>query len=47
MEYKVVSKMTLRGLEKEVNRLLKDGWQLQGGFCRSESTGNSYQAMIK
>lgn len=47
MQYIVISKITVRGLEKEVNRYLKKEWKLQGGVSHGGEDGNSYQAMIK
>ncbi len=44
MEYKIVSAMTLKGLEEEVNKMIKEGWVPQGGL--SEDSGYA-QAMIK
>lgn len=45
MLYQVVSSAKIENLEEKVNALLKDGWRVQGGFCRS--SGNDYQAMVK
>lgn len=33
MEYKVIMKSSIKGLEKEVISDLKQGWKLQGGVC--------------
>lgn len=30
-EYKIVTSLTLKSLQSEVNALLKEGWQLVGG----------------
>ncbi len=54
MEYKVIQENSILGLENELNKLLKEGWQPQGGIfrCRNK-TGygtNEYfylQAIIK
>lgn len=45
MLYQVVSSAKIENLEEKVNALLKDGWRVQGDFCRSP--GNNFQAMIK
>jgi len=46
MEYKLVITMSYRGLVKEVNKLIKEGWVPQGGVFE-DSNKNCLQAMIK
>ena len=52
MIYKIVSEQTVPRLEEEVNELISQGWELQGGMSASinESTDYYYskysQAMI-
>lgn len=44
MEYTVLNAITLKGLIKDVNKKLAEGWKLQGGIAH----GAGYnQAMIK
>jgi hypothetical protein len=51
MEYKVVWETSITGLTMKVNKLLGEGWTLQGGVSISVSTPTSgsmfAQAMIK
>lgn len=53
IEYKVLYNMTLFYLELEVEKYLRDGWELQGGISagkKFELLGDIncyYQAMIK
>ncbi len=45
MEYKVVSAWTQKGLEKDVNELIFEGWKPQGGV--TYNYGTYIQAMIR
>lgn len=45
MKYAVVTKMNLIELIQDVNKMLKEGWQLQGGIC--SDNGTKYQALVK
>ncbi len=53
MKYKIVEENTIEDLEKEVEKLIKDGWTLQGGVATDniiiEETGAAFytQAMVK
>lgn len=50
MEYRIVRSRHLSWLEGEVNRLLLEGWQLQGGASGTELGDKSYifmQAMLR
>lgn len=44
MEYKIV-KGTMQFIEAEVNKLIKQGWKIQGGLT-ADVSGSLYQAMI-
>lgn len=44
MEYKVVSQLTIQDLEKEVNSLLNDGWELYGELQVMSNTFNNFIA---
>jgi hypothetical protein len=39
IEYKVVSNGTSHRLEEEVNRMLKEGWELYGNLCTHDGGG--------
>lgn len=47
--YRVVAWQDLATLEAEVNRLLKEGYQLVGGLCVTQDQGSEIwaQAMMK
>ena len=45
MQYQIIKTMTWKGLAKEVNKLIQEGWTSQGGVC--VDTGSCVQAMIK
>ncbi len=45
MEYKLVQTFTQKGLEKDVNDLIFEGWQPQGGI--TYSAGSYMQAMVR
>lgn len=50
MKYKVVSELTIQGLEKEVNDLLNNGWELYGELQIMSNAFNNFiacQPMIK
>jgi len=44
--FKLVTDVTINEFEKAVTKLLKDGWELQGGVCvvndHLSSTGRTY-----
>lgn len=44
-EYKIASAFSGWGLARNVNKLLAQGYQLQGGVCRT--WGGFYQALVK
>jgi len=46
VEYTLVKTATYKGLIKEVNDLIKQGWIPQGGVME-DKTGRCLQAMIK
>ncbi|MDP4486445.1 hypothetical protein CWB89_00230 [Pseudoalteromonas piscicida] len=46
MEYTLVKTATYKGLIKEVNELIKQGWIPQGGVMEDQN-GRCLQAMIK
>ncbi len=43
--YKIVQSTTVKGLQTNVRKAIKKGWQPLGGFTTNGSSG--YQAMIK
>jgi hypothetical protein len=45
MEYFVVYNVFLAALVKEINKLLKQGWECQGGICVQGT--QLYQAMTR
>lgn len=45
MEYKIVEKFSKVGLEQTINRLLTEGWKLQGSPSYTES--GYLQAMVR
>lgn len=50
MDYRIVRSRHLSGLEAEVNRLLREDWQLHGGVAGAELGDKSYifmQAMTR
>ena len=46
MQYKLVNKMTYKGLVEKVNELIAEGWVPQGGIME-DGSGRCLQAMIK
>ena len=47
MEYEIVHGFDIGDLEKEVNLYLQQGWKLQGGVYKDNSTELYLQAMVK
>lgn len=50
MKYKIVEESSKDYLEIEINKLLREGYTLQGGICISYSQGNHKiysQALVK
>ena len=45
MEYKIIEKKNAEDLEYEVNKKLRNGWQLQGGLV--SKNGLYAQALVK
>lgn len=35
MEYKIVKTITIAGMEKDVSKLLREGWRVSGGIAKS------------
>lgn len=46
-EYRVVIENHIDTMEKKVNELLEDGWQLQGGVSMTVATGGIRESFIK
>lgn len=47
-EYKIVKRSLIEGLEKEVNKLVSEGWRLQGGVAIFLSGGTFFlQAVVR
>lgn len=44
MKYKVVSELTIQDLEREVNSLLNDGWELHGELQVMSNAFNDFIA---
>ena len=45
-EYKLVSDKYINGLTKQVNELLSDGWQLQGGVSVTIDHGGFQESAL-
>ncbi|HIA03354.1 MAG TPA: DUF1737 domain-containing protein [Myxococcales bacterium] len=47
MEYRVCAAVGTDKLQKEVNELLQQGWELQGGISFNEGAFHYLQAMVR